>query len=249
MVQLACADGDGGLMKVWKSLMNCGHSVPTRSLRSYETKKQDHRFHSHAGWNSWLTSIANKTNSRCAPYNLPVQSKSTLPFLPRVTIRSASLRSSFALATVVTMRSFSINCVTIVRSIAHRWEDVRPNFFHPMVIWRDFPQENARRQAKKDKLLEFRSYSALANPGRCSKYSEVQGNNLEQKANVATRPNDYKRYTRNFYFKNNPPGEIVSSPIKDWQFRRVTHGCHILQLYSWIRDTVASTLNYPLDKS
>ena len=69
-----------------------------------------------------------------------------VPFLPSVTIRSASLRNSFALATVVTIRSCSISCVTIVRSIAHRWEDVRLNFFHGIITSQFFLQNLKRSQ-------------------------------------------------------------------------------------------------------
>jgi hypothetical protein len=36
---------------------------------------------------------------------------------------------------VVLMRSCSISDVTMLRSIAHRWDDVRPSFRYGIVLW------------------------------------------------------------------------------------------------------------------
>ena len=59
---------------------------------------------------------------------MQVPQRKTIPTFASVTILSATLRSSFAFGTVVLILSCLINCVTIVRSIAHLCELVRLSF-------------------------------------------------------------------------------------------------------------------------
>ena len=65
---------------------------------------------------------------------------------------SATRRSSLAFGRVVTIRSWVIRDVTMLRSMAHLWDDVLPNLRNAM---RFFIVELGRRQVTKGKRWRF----------------------------------------------------------------------------------------------